>query len=81
MSSPITGCMIIKAAINEDDYFCLLETMKFNYKFGSHIKIPCNCTPPCKEKYNVTDEMIDNLNKKFAKDWNEYMNNINTVDD
>jgi len=75
MSQPLSACMFSKAAIDDVAFITLMEIFKLNHLYYGHYStFPCVCDPPCKEKYGITKEIIEEYNTKAAKYWEDFMN-------
>jgi len=65
MSDPISFHSVMQAIKEPDKYYpILLNTLKFNLKFGSYSVYPC----PCEECSKITEEETGELNQKLAID-------------
>lgn len=68
MSRPICTCDFMKAVVDEDAYQQLLIDVKYNRNLPTFTILPCQCDPPCAEKYNITEEMANKTSERFSKD-------------
>lgn len=58
MSTPISQCMIRRAAIDEVYRQEFIDIMMRNMAYGAYTKFPCTCVPPCPIP---SDEQLDDL--------------------
>lgn len=65
MSHPISSCVVIKAALGDQESFdWLVIAMTYNRQHGIFTQLPCECDPPCPRP--TEDQMVtfnDRLNK------------------
>ena len=48
MSTPISTCLLVKAALGDETAFNqLVEAMEYNLSCGHWSVFPCRCDPPC----------------------------------
>ena len=75
MSTTISACQQMRAMVDEKEYENLFQSYKYNHLNGGHyMTFGCGCTPPCYESLNITEEIVDEFNKKMAKDWTDFVN-------
>lgn len=75
MSRPISQCIQMKAIVDEETHKELFEIHKLNHINGGHYTtFGCGCTPPCNEKYGITQEILEKYNERMKKEWDIFMN-------
>jgi hypothetical protein len=60
MSTPISACIVSKAALGDEKAFqFLLKAMERNIECGHFLTVPCNCDPPCQRPTGEQIEAFD----------------------
>lgn len=65
MSRPVSACEISRAALSEEHYQHLRETISVNMRYGHWTTFGCDCAPPCPPP---TEEQLRILNERLAAD-------------